>query len=168
MRPRSLVAAVLALAGVAGPAGATKPEPPLTVAVSVLSAHPDRGRYTLAIRLRSDVALDDASLTIRVHALAAPGPASARETPRLPFSESLALPRGREVRREVEVLTRPHEPVTVLVGLGGASAGVRLHRTGSVDLGPPRPDDAGGRTRTDQYGRTYFEVPVQPRAEERR
>jgi hypothetical protein len=71
------------------------------------------------------------------------------------------------VRREIEVLTRPYEPVTVLVGLGGASAGVRLHRTGSIDLGPPRPDDAGGRTRTDQHGRTYFEVPMQPRGEER-
>src|SRR5688572_8732930 len=136
MRSRSMVAAVLALAGLAGPAGAAKPEPPLTVAVSVLSAQPDRGRYHLAIRLRSDVALDDASLTIRVQTLAGPGAAS-RQAVRPPISESLALPRGREVRREVEVLTGPDEPVTVLVGLGGASAGVRLHRTGSIDLGPP-------------------------------
>lgn len=154
--------AVLAIVlSAARPALAAKPEPPLSVALRVLSSDPARGRHTVELRLRTDVALTDATLTVavrRVPELAAQAGLGALASSTV---EPLSLARGREVRRQLEVLTGAHEPVMVLVGLGGRLGGSRLHRTSAIDLGPPAEPPAG-RVRTDQQGREYFEVPMRP------
>src|SRR5687767_13013324 len=121
--------AVLALVLGAPPfAQATKPEPPLSVSLRVLSADPARGRYTLEARMRTEVALTDATFTVAVRRQPAAGVVEAgRNASASPTVEPLALARGREVRRQFDVLTDSQEPVMVLVGLGGRLGAHRVH-----------------------------------------
>ena len=149
------------LAGSAGDALATPPEPPLSVSLRLLSADASRGRYRIEVRLGAGVTLEDAALIVRL----APRGGGAR-TARAAWAtresrEAVSLRPGRELRRELEVLTGAQEPVTLLVGLGGRAAGARLHRTRALDLGPETPAAPPGRVRTDQLGREYYEVPMQ-------
>jgi hypothetical protein len=157
MRARALFVAAAALAALAPAARAAKPEPPLAVSLELLSGDASRGRYRVAVRLRSGVPLEDAALVVRIvsrEAGARDAQAATRPWPRQP----VALPPGREVRRELEILTGAQEPVTVLVGVGGRSSGRRLHRTRGLDLGPETAPRAAGTVRTDQDGRTYYEL----------
>lgn len=165
-RPLPAALALCLLAGVAVGARAEKPEPPLTVRLRLLSADASRGRYRVEARLRADVALDEPALTVRVlsrEAGAAAAPAGQRE--QRGSREALVLVPGREVRRELEVLTDAEEPVTLLVGIGGRAGRAQLHRTSGLDLGPPSAPDAAASVRTDQLGRAYYEVrlPESPR-----
>lgn len=159
-RTRALLLAALALAGAAVPAGATPPEPPLSVSLKLLSADAARGRYRVEVRLRARVALEDAVLVLKVlpreesARAARAGRAGERET-----REDVVLRPGRELRREVDVLTGAQEPVTLLVGAGGRLDGARVHRTRGLDLGPEA-EAAPGRVRVDQHGRAYYDVPM--------
>jgi hypothetical protein len=146
------------LAALAPPAWAAAPQPPLSVSVVLLSADADRGRYRVELRLRSDVALEDAAITVRLLPRGA-GAAAARagRAPR-ESREGVALAPGRELRRELEVLTDAQEEVTLLVGLGGRAGGARLHRTRGLDLGPPSAPEPAATVRTDQEGRSYYEI----------
>lgn len=137
---------------------ALKPEPPLSVALRVVSADPARGRYRIEMRLRAGVPLTEAALVVRVRPRS---PAATEREPlraSAPSVEPIELPPAREVRRQAEILTLPNEPVVVMVGIGGTVGRARLHRTASLDLGPPGEADLPGRVRTDQDGRQYFEV----------
>jgi hypothetical protein len=157
MRARAIFVAAAVLAALApAPARAAKPEPPLAVSLELLAGDASRGRYRVAVRLRSGVPLEDAALVVRIVSREA-GARGAQAATRPWSREPVALPPGREVRRELEILTGAQEPVTVLVGVGGRSSGLRLHRTRGLDLGPETPP-AAGTVRTDQDGRTYYEL----------
>jgi hypothetical protein len=164
VRGRALPAALTLclLAGATPDARASKPQPPLVVRLRLLSADASRGRYRVEVRLRADVALEEPSLTVRVLSREA-GAASARpgREPR-GSSEPLTLAPGRELRRELDVLTGAEEPVTLLVGLGGHVGPAQLHRTGGLDLGPPSEPEQAGSVRTDALGRGYYEVRMPP------
>jgi hypothetical protein len=141
-------------------ARAAPPEPPLSVSLRLLSADASRGRYRVEVRLRAQAPLEDAVMILKV----APRDGTARTALRADTRETreaVSLPPGRELRRELDVLTGAQEPVTLLVGLGGRAGGAQVHRTRALDLGPEPPADAGARRRTDQFGRTYYEVPMQ-------
>jgi hypothetical protein len=157
------VLAALLCAAAPPPSMAAKPEPPLGVTLRVVSAEPDRGRYRLEVTLSAAVALEGASLTVEVRPAA--GVPALQAASRRHSVEPVAVPRGRGVRRVIEVLTLPHEPVTVLVGLGGRMGRHRLHRTAGVDLGERVDPAPRGRLRTDQHGQVYYEVPLRPREE---
>lgn len=154
----------LSLAAAAA-ARAAKPEPPLSVALRVVAADAARGRYRIEVRLRADLTLEEPFLRVKVQPSA--GAPALQTASRRDSVEPVALIRGREARREVEVLTLPHEPVTVMVGLGGMLGAHHLHRTASLDLGEPVEPAPSGRVRTDQHGQTYLEVPMRPSERQR-
>lgn len=161
---RRMAAALLpfALAGTGAPALAAPPEPPLSVSVRLLSGDAARGRYRVEVRLRAQAPLEDAVMVLKVAprgpgaGAARSGRAQAREA-----REPVSLRPGLELRREMDVLTGAQEPVTLLVGLGGRMDGAQVHRTRALELGPELPADTAARARTDQFGRTYLEVPLQ-------
>jgi hypothetical protein len=151
------------LAGTAPAARASKPQPPLVVRLRLLSADASRGRYRVEVRLRADVALEEPSLTVRVLSREA-GAAAARASGREPRAsrEPLTLAPGRELRRELDVLTGAEEPVTLLVGLGGHIGPAQLHRTSGLELGPASAPEQAGSVRTDALGRSYYEIRMPP------
>ena len=165
MRGRALPTALTLclLAGTAPAARAAKPQPPLMVQLKLLAADASRGRYRVEVRLRADVALEAPSLTVRVISREA-GAAAARADVRPPrlSREPIALVPGRELRRELDVLTDAEEPVMLLVGVGGQVGPARLHRTSGLDLGPPAAPEEAGSVRTDALGRAYYEVRMPP------
>jgi hypothetical protein len=140
------------------PARAAKPDPPLKIALRLLAADAGRGRYRVEVRLRADVALEDATLVVRVVPREAGAAARDRAAEPRVSHQPLALAPFRELRRELEVLTGAEEPVTLLVGLGGRAGAAQLHRSSGLDLGPATEPGPEGVVRTDQHGQGYYEV----------
>jgi hypothetical protein len=143
---------------------ARAPEPPLSIELKLLSGDAARGRYRVEVRLRADVVLDEPVMTVRLLSREEVQASRAGRSPRRESREAVVVTRGRELVREIEVLTDAHEPVLLLVGLGGRADGLRLQRTRGLDLGPA-PEEPAATLRTDQLGREYYEVrmPEPPR-----